>query len=113
MNTAATQGVSHTQTGKIPIAWTRRVNNVEQELLSCAQPGGAEPDLVNHEQDFLDAIGQSEEELNTPPMDQDVTNTEMAEFETPEMDFDLNWDLHAQLEGQQPSQPTEQNLFSR
>jgi len=55
---------------------------VEQELLSWSQP---EPEVVSYEQDFLEAIGQSEQMLNTPPMDQnDVPNTQMSEFESPE-----------------------------
>jgi len=108
MNTAATQGVSLTQTGKRPIAWTKTKRvNVEQELLTLSQP---EPEVVSYEQDFLEAIGQSEQMLNTPPMDQaDVPNTQMSEFESPEMDAE--WDMHAELEGLR-QQPTERDLFS-
>jgi len=107
MNTAATQGVSHTQTGKRPIAWTKRVN-MEQEPLSWTQFGEAEPSGINFEHDFLEAIGHSEQMLNTPPMEQEDVNNQ--EFESPEMDAE--WDMHAELEGLQPSQPTEQDLFS-
>lgn len=111
LNTAATQDVSHTQTGKRPIAWTRRINN-DQELLPWSHFGEAEPEGVNFQQDFLEAIGHSEQMLNTPPMEQEeVNNTEMAEFESPEMDAE--WDMHAELEGLQPSQPTERvQLFT-
>jgi len=108
MNTAVTQGVSLTQTGKRPIAWTKAKRvNVEQELLTWSQP---EPEVVSYEQDFLDAIGQSEQMLNTPPMDQgNIPNPQMSEFDSPEMDAE--WDMHAELEGLR-QQPTEQDLFS-
>ena len=111
LNTSATQDVSQTQTGKRPITWTRRVNN-DQELLPWSHLQQAEPEGVNFQQDFLEAIGHSEQILNTPPMEQEeVNNTEMAEFESPEMDAE--WDMHAELEGLQPSQPTERvQLFT-
>ena len=103
-----TQGVSHTINGKRPIAWTKTKRvDVERELLTWSQP---EPEVVSYEQDFLEAIGQSEQMLNTPPMDQnDVPNTQVSEFESPEMDAE--WDMHAELEGLR-QQPTEQDLFS-
>ena len=115
LNTVTSQGVNRTKTDKRPIAWTKQRSNVAEELVCWARLGGEEPDTGSFEQDFLEAIGDSETLLNTPPMEEEgLQTTEMTGFHDPEWELqsgDSEWDMHADLTGLQPHQPTEQELY--